>query len=263
MRSIWKGHIRFSLVTIPIQVFNAVETKHEIRFNQLHKEDNGRVGYNKICKTCNEKVSSKDIVKGFQYEPDQYVIFDSEELNAVKLKSTRAIEIEAFVDLAEVHPSRFEAVYYIGPNGEIAKKTFTLFSEVLRKSKKAGIGRIILRDREDVVLITAEKNGIVMYKLRYPRELRKMEDVPDLEPVDIDEKQLALANTLVDSLSTTFEEVDFEDRYHEALMELVQQKVDGKQIIVASDASEDDKPVVDIMEALKASIEEAKKKKTA
>jgi len=263
MRSIWKGHIRFSLVTIPIQVFNAVETKHEIRFNQLHKEDNGRVGYNKICKTCNEKVSSKDIVKGFQYEPDQYVIFDNDELNAVKLKSTRAIEIEAFVDLAEVHPSRFEAVYYIGPNGDIAKKTFTLFSEVLRTSNKAGIGRIILRDREDVVLITAEKNGIVMYKLRYPRELRKMDDVPDLEPVDIDEKQLALANTLVDSLSTSFEEVDFEDRYHDALMDLVQQKVDGKQIVVASEAGEDDKPVVDIMEALKASIEEAKKKKTA
>lgn len=263
MRSIWKGHIRFSLVTIPIQVFNAVETKHEIRFNQLHKEDNGRIGYNKTCKTCNEKVSSKDIVKGFQYEPDQYVIFESDELNAVKLKSTRAIEIEAFVDLAEVHPSRFEAVYYIGPNGDIAKKTFTLFSEVLRKSKKAGIGRIILRDKEDVVLITAEKNGIVMYKLRYPRELRKMEDVPDLEPVDIDDKQLKLANTLVDSLSMSFEDVDFEDRYHDALMDLVQQKVDGKQIIIASDSSEDDKPVVDIMEALKASIEEAKKKKTA
>lgn len=263
MRSIWKGHIRFSLVTIPIQVFNAVETKHEVRFNQLHKEDNGRVGYNKVCKTCNEKVSSKDIVKGFQYEPDQYVIFESEELNAVKLKSTRAIEIEAFVDLAEVHPSRFEAVYYIGPNGDIAKKTFTLFSEVLRKSNKAGIGRIILRDREDVVLITAEKKGIVMYKLRYPRELRKMENVPDLEPVDIDDKQLELANTLVDSLSTTFDKVDFEDRYHEALMELVQQKVDGKQIVIASDSGDDDKPVVDIMEALKASIEEAKKKKTA
>lgn len=263
MRSIWKGHIRFSLVTIPIQVFNAVETKHEISFNQLHKEDNGRVGYSKVCKTCNEKVSSKDIVKGFQYEPDQYVIFEKDELDAIKLKSTRAIEIEAFVDLAEVHPSRYEAVYYVGPNGDIAKKTFTLFSEVLRTTKKAGIGRIILRDREDVVLITAEKNGLVMYKLRYPRELRKLEDVPDLEPVDIDEKQLALANTLVDSLSTTFKEVDFEDRYHEALMDLVQQKVDGKQIVVSSSSDEDDKPVVDIMEALKASIEEAKKKKTA
>ncbi len=262
MRSVWKGHIRFSLVTIPIQVFNAVETKHEIRFNQLHKEDHGRIGYNKTCKTCSEKVSTKDIVKGFEYEPDQYVVFESDELNSIKLKSTRAIEIEAFVDLSEVHPSRFEAVYYVGPNGEIAKKTFTLFSEVLRKTNKAGIGRIILRDREDVVLITPDKNGIIMYKLRYPRELRSIENVPDLEPVEIDEKQLELANTLVDSLSTTFDKVDFEDRYHEALMDLVQQKVDGKQIITVADV-EDDKPVVDIMEALKASIEEAKRKKSA
>lgn len=262
MRSVWKGHIRFSLVTIPIQVFNAVETKHEIRFNQLHKDDNGRIGYNKTCKTCNEKVSTQDIVKGFEYEPDQYVIFQKEELDSIKLKSTRAIEIEAFVDLAEVHPSRFEAVYYIGPNGDIAKKTFSLFSEVLRSTKKAGIGRIVLRDKEDVVLITAEEQGIIMYKLRYPRELRKIEGVPDLEPVEIDEKQLALANTLVDSLSTTFDKVDFGDRYHVALMDLVQQKVDGKQIVSVID-SEDEKPVVDIMEALKASIEQAKQKKTA
>jgi len=262
MRSVWKGHIRFSLVTIPIQVFNAVETKHEIRFNQLHKDDNGRIGYNKTCKICNEKVSKDDIVKGYEYEPDQYVIFQKEELDSIKLKSTRAIEIEAFVDLAEVHPSRFEAVYYIGPNGDIAKKTFSLFSEVLRSTKKAGIGRIVLRDKEDVVLITAEEQGIIMYKLRYPREIRNMDGIPDLEPVEIDEKQLALANTLVDSLSTTFDEVDFGDRYHAALMDLVQQKVDGKQIVSVID-SEDEKPVVDIMEALKASIEQAKQKKSA
>ncbi len=262
MRSVWKGHIRFSLVTIPIQVFNAVETKHEISFNQLHKEDNGRIGYSKVCKTCNEKVSSQDILKGYEYEPDQYVVFQKEELEAIKLKSTRAIEIEAFVDLAEVHPSRFEAVYYIGPNGDIAKKTYTLFSEVLRTTKKAGIGRIVLRDKEDVVLITAEKEGIIMYKLRYPREIRSMEGIPDTEPVEIDEKQLALANTLVDSLSTSFSEVDFDDRYHVALMDLVQQKVDGKQIVSVVD-TEDEKPVVDIMEALKASIEQAKQKKSA
>ena len=133
---------------------------------------------------------------------------------------------------------------------------------MLRKTNKAGIGRIILRDREDVVLITPDKNGIIMYKLRYPRELRSIENVPDLEPVEIDDKQLELANTLVDSLSTTFDKVDFEDRYHDALMDLVQQKVDGKQIITVAD-TEDEKPVVDIMEALKASIEEAKQKKSA
>lgn len=259
MRSIWKGHIRFSLVTIPIQIFNAIESKNNISFNQLHKEDHGRVSYKKVCRTCDTKLSTKDIVKGFEYEPDQYVVFEKEELNAIKLKSTRAIDIEAFVDIGEVHPSRFENTYFVGPNGDIAKKTYGLFCEVLKRSKKAGVGRIILRDREDVVLIIPEKDGLVMYKLRYPYEVRKMEDVPDLDLPDVDETQLALAETLVSSLTTEFKDVDFEDRYRDALMELVDKKVDGKQIVSVSDAVED-KPVVDIMDALKASIEAAKKK---
>ena len=263
MRSIWKGHIQFSLVTIPIQVFNAIENKKNISFRQLHIEDHGRVSYKKVCRSCETTLGKKDIVKGFEYDEDQYVVFNQEELNAIKLKSTRTIEIESFVEINEVHPSRFEAVYYIGPNGDIAKKTFNLLSTVLRKTGKAGVGRIILRDREDVVLLTPEKKGIVMYKLRYPYELKKLEDVPDLEDVDIDDKQLALAETLVDSLTTPFSEIDFEDRYRDALLELVQEKVDGKQIISITEEEEESAPVVDIMDALKASIEQAKKMKSA
>ena len=230
MRSIWKGHIRFSLVTIPIQIFNAVETKNNISFNQLHKEDNGRISYHKVCRTCEKKVSSRDIVKGFEYDKDQYVVFESGEFDALKLKSTRAIDIEAFVDIDEVHPSRFEAVYYVGPSSEVAQQTFSLFTQVLKKTGKAGVGRIILRDKEDVVLLNAKDNGLIMYKLRFPYEIRDMKKVPDLaEEVEVDEKQLNLAMTLVDSLSTTFDKVDFKDRYRDALMELVEKKIDGKQ----------------------------------
>lgn len=262
MRSIWKGHIRFSLVTIPIQVFNAVETKGNISFNQLHKEDNGRISYQKVCKSCNKKVSSKDIVKGYEYSDDQYVVFEPQEFDSLKLKSTRAIDIEAFVDIAEVHPSRFEAVYFVGPAGEVAKKTFSLFTHVLNKTNKAGIGRIILRDKEDVVLLKAEENGLVMYKLRFPYEIRSMKDVPDLEVIDIDDKQIKLAETLVESLSTTFDKVDFEDRYRDALMELVEKKVEGHEIVSVTE-EKSEAPVVDIMDALKASIAEAKLKKGA
>ena len=258
MRSIWKGHIRFSLVTIPIQIFNAIESKNNVRFNQLHKEDNGRVSYKKVCRNCDQELSQSDIVKGFEYEDDQYVVFTPEELENVKLDSTRAIDIESFVDIDDVHPSRFEAVYYVGPNGEVAKQTFSLFCQVLQKSKKAGVGRVILRDREDVVLLTAEKNGIVMYKLRYPYELRKLQDVPGLKgEVKIDEKQLALAETLVASLASNFDEIDFEDRYRDALLDLVNEKIDGKEIITITEEKEE-APVVDIMDALKASIEQAK-----
>lgn len=257
MRSIWKGHIRFSLVTIPIQIFNAVNRASTISFNQLHKEDMGRVSYKKVCRTCNEELGMKDIVKGYEYIDDQYVVLEKQELDGIKLKSTRAIDIEAFVDLNEVHPSRFEAVYFVGPNGDVAKKTYGLFCEVLKKSGKAGVGRIILRDKEDVVLLKAEENGMIMYKLRFPDEVRSIKDVPDTDGIEVDQKQLALAETLVDSLVMSFDEVDFQDRYKDALMELVNEKIDGKDVVSISDEKEE-RPVIDIMDALKASIEQAK-----
>lgn len=260
MRSVWKGHIRFSLVSIPIQIFNAIESKGNISFKQLHNEDHGRIKYKKTCKSCEKEVPYGDIVKGYEYEPDQYVVLKPEELAALKLKSTRAIDIEAFVDLDEVPPSRFEAVYFIGPNGEVAQKTFSLFCQVLKKSGKAGVGRIILRDREDVVLMTPHKDGLVMYKLRYPYELRSMKDVPDLANVEVDKAQLELAQTLVASLEKPFSEIDFEDRYRAALMDLVEDKIAGKEIVTISEV-EESAPVVDIMDALKASIEAAKKNK--
>lgn len=261
MRSVWKGHIRFSLVTIPIQIFSAIESKSNISFKQIHQEDNGPVGYRKYCKSCDETLGKDDIVKGYEYQPDQFVIISKDELSNIKLKSTKAIDIEAFVDLDEVSPNRYEAVYYIGPEGDVAKGTFSLFCETLRKSNKAGIGRIILRDREDVVLLTVppDKPGLIMYKLRYHHEIRDIEKVPDILDVKpADEAQLKLAMQLVDSLSMKFEEVDFNDRYKEALQELVDKKVAGQEIIRVDE--EEDRPVVDIMSALKKSIDEAKKK---
>lgn len=259
MRSIWKGHIRFSLVTIPIQVFSAIESKNGIKFRQLHKEDNGAIGYSKVCKSCDKKVPYGDIVKGYEYEPDNYVVLEKTDFENIKLKSTKAIDIEAFVDISEVHPTRFETIYFVGPNGEVATKTFNLFTQTLRSTGKAGIGRIILRDKEDVVLLTEHKGGLIMYKLRYPYEMRSMEKVPDLQEVEVDQTQLDLAKTLVDSLAKPFSEVDFDDRYRAALMDLVNSKVEGKQVVSIAQ-EEDETPVVDIMSALKKSIEEAKAK---
>ena len=260
MRSIWKGHIRFSLVTIPIQIFNAVETKSEIHFKQLHREDNGPVGYNKVCRSCDKKLSSSDIVKGYEYESDNFVMLEKEDFEKIKLQSNKAIEIEGFIDPAEVHPSRFEAVYYVGPSGEPAQKTYNLFCHTLISTKKAGIGRIILRDREDVVMIVADGMGMIMYKLRFPYELRKMSDVPDLSEGKPEKAELELATTLVDQLVTTFDEINFEDRFRDALMEMVEDKISGKEVVRVEE-KEEESPVVDIMSALKGSIERAKKLK--
>jgi DNA end-binding protein Ku len=260
MRSIWKGHIRFSLVTIPIQIFNAIDTKGNISFNQIHAKDNGPVGYKKYCKTCEATVEQDDIVKGYEYEPGQYAVFSDEELDGIKIKSSKAIDIEAFVDVHEVHPSRFETVYYIGPEGDVAKKTFALLCDTLRETGKAGVGRIVLREREDVVLIQPHANALIMYKLRYPHEIREVANVPDTAKREAaDAAQMALATQLVQSLSLPFEQVVFRDHFRDAVLELVEKKVQGKQTVKV-ETDDEDKPVVDIMEALKRSIEEAKKK---
>lgn len=259
MRSIWKGHIRFSLVTIPISIYSANDTKGNISFDQLHEEDNGRIRYKRECQTCGETVDYANIVKGYEYQPDQYVVLSKDDMESVKLKSERAIDIEAFVDIDEVHPSRFEAVYFVGPSDQVAQKTFNLFTTTLKNSGKAGIGRLVLREKEDVVLLAPEKGAIVLYKLRYPYELKNIEDVPNIEQTAVDDDQLKLAETLVDSLTKSFTEINFDDRYRDALLAMINNKVDGKEIVSVVE-EEDDAPVVDIMDALKKSIEEAKKK---
>lgn len=259
MRSIWKGHIRFSLVTIPINIYSANNSGNNIQFDQLHEEDNGRIRYKRVCSTCDEEVAYSDIVKGYEYEPERYVVLSKEELNAVKLESERAIDIEAFVDIDEVHPSRYEAVYFLGPSDQVAQKTFNLFRQTLLKTGKAGIGRLVLREKEDVVLLTPQDGAIILYKLRYPYEIKDIKEVPNIVETDVDKDQLKLAETLVDSLTKPFSEVNFDDRYRDALLEVIEKKVAGKEIVVVSE-DEDEKPVVDIMDALKKSIEEAKKK---
>src|ERR1043165_2516783 len=176
MRSIWKGHIRFSLVTIPVRIYNAVDTEETIRFQQLHKEDNGAVGYEKKCKKCGKSLTGEEIVKGYEFEKEQYVIVSPEDFAKIKLESTKVIEIEGFIDAAEVHPTLYEAPYLAGPDGVVAAKTYSLLSEALNASGKVGVGRVVLRDREQTMMIAPQDGGIMLYKLRQANEVRKMAD---------------------------------------------------------------------------------------
>jgi DNA end-binding protein Ku len=258
LRSIWKGHIRFSLVTIPIRVYNAVDTAESISFNQIHRECNGRIGYDKRCKKCNNLVENDEIVKGFQYEPDQYVIFEKDDLEKLKLKSTRVIDIEGFVDASEIDPTLYDAPYYAGPDGDVAAKTYGLLSAALRESGKLGVGKVILRDREDVVMIAPKGDGIVLYKMRYPKEVRKIEDVPLVERHKANKDELKLAKSLIDSMSTKFASIKLENQYNDAVREMVLAKIAGQEIIAIEEVEPE---VVDIMTALKKSIEQAKEKK--
>ena len=255
MRAIWKGHIRFSLVTIPIRIYNAVDTAQTIRFNQLHKECNGPIGYDKKCKKCSKVLDKEEIVKGYQYEPEQFVIVEAEDLEKIKLKSTKIIEIEGFVDVSEVHPTLYETPYFAGPDGDVAAKAYALLGEALRKSGKLGIGKVVLRDREEIVMIGPEENGLILYKLRTPEMVRNIADVPQLDGEAADAQQLKMAQSLVDSMSTSLDKIELKDNYRQAVKEMVEAKVEGREIVTVA---EEVAPVVDIMTALKDSIEQAK-----
>src|SRR5687767_8696246 len=207
MRSIWKGHIRFSLVTIPIRIYNAVDTDEAIRFNQLHKDDHGAVGYDKKCRKCGKALTGEEIVKGYQFEPEQYVIVTPEDVEKIKLKSTKVIDIEGFIDASEVSPSLYESPYFAGPDGPVASKAYSLLGEALKASGKVGVGKVVLRDREETVMISSLDGGIVLYKLRNPEELRKMGDVPQVERKEINKDELKLSVSLVETMSSTLNEI--------------------------------------------------------
>jgi len=250
--------MRFSLVTIPIRIYSAVDTQETIRFNQLHKEDNGPVGYDKKCKKCGKVLTAEDIVKGYQFEPEQYVIISQEDLDQIKLKSTKVIEIEGFIDASEVHPTLYESPYFAGPDGPVATRTYSLLAQTLKASGKVGIGKVVLREREEIVLIGPLDSGLILYKLRNPQELRKMADVPQLEQLDPSKDELKLSINLVESMGAKLTDLDLKDRYRDALRELIEAKIAGKQVV---SVPEEEKPVVDIMSALRQSIERTKAQK--
>lgn len=257
MRAIWKGHIRFSLVTIPIRIYNAIDSAQSISFNLLTKEGHNPVSYEKKDKVTGQTLRNEDIVKGYQYEPGQYVIIEQDDLDKVKLKSTKVIDIEGFVDANEVHPSLFEAPYFAGPDGDVAAKTYGLLCHTLKQTNRVGVGRVVLRDRETVVLLTPHEQGLMLYRLRYPNEVRSINEVPGLLDVKTDKEQLKLAKTLVDSMTKQFVDIEMKDHYTDELRRMIDAKIEGKEIVMVS---EEEPVVVDIMTALKASIEQAKKK---
>src|SRR2546423_5895792 len=259
MRSIWKGHIRFLLVAIPIRVYNALEASERIQFNQLHRDDFGPVGYDKRCKKCNQVVTNDEITKGYQYEPDRYAIVEPEEIAKVKIKTTRAVDILGFVESSEIPSTFYDSPYYIGPDGPVAEKPFALLRQVLKDTGKVGLAKVVLRDREDLVAVFPHENGIVLQKLHYPAELRSIKDVPELDGAQkVDKKELTMATTLVEQMITSFSDIDTVDHYHVALRKLIDSKIKGKKVTEFEKIEE--VPRLDIMTALKKSLQASTRK---
>ena len=259
MRSIWKGHIRFLFVAIPVRIYNAIETAEKVQFNQLHRDDYGPLGYDKRCKKCGQVVTNDQITKGYQYEPDRYAIVEPEEVAKIKIKTTKTVDIVGFVNSSEIPTTFYDAPYYAGPDGPVSEKPYALLREVMKQTGKVGLGKVVLRDREDLVAVFPHENGLVLQKLHYPHEIRSIQEVPELDGAQkLDKNELKLATTLVDQMSTSLAEIDTADHYHEALKTLIESKIKGKKVVEFAEFEE--LPRLDIMSALKKSLQQSTRK---
>ena len=254
MKTIWKGAISFGLVTIPVRVYGATEAK-SLRFHQLHEPDGGRIRYKRVCSVDGEEVEYSEIVKGYEYEKDHYVTLTDEELDSLPVKTAKAIEIERFVDAEEIDPIYFQKAYYLVPEGT-GVKAYHLLREAMADDGKVALAKVAFRDKEHLATLRLRDNVFVLETMFWPDEIRTPKfDVLD-ESVELRAQEIRMARSLIDSLTDAFEPQEFTDDYRAALEELVQKKIQGEEITYTEDA--EPSKVVDLMEALKASVEAAK-----
>ncbi len=255
-RASWKGQLRLSLVSCQVKLFPATSASERISFNQLHKETHNRINMKAVDPELG-LVERSDLVRGYEYEPKQYIIIDDADIDAVRIESNHTMNIEAFVDAGEVDVLYQDAPYYLAPDGAMAEETFVVLREALRKSGKVAIARLVLTSRERVVTIGARETGMFVTTLRNPNEVRGTAEYFDNIPVGKpDPEMLDLAQKLIEQKVTTFNPKDYEDRYEQALMAMIREKLKGHNPIIA--AAPERGNVINLMDALKASLGEAK-----
>jgi DNA end-binding protein Ku len=254
-RAMWKGAISFGLVTIPVAVYPATEEK-TLRFNQLHDEDGGRIRYKRVCEKDGEEVTFEHIVKGYEVEKDRYVILTDEDFDQVPVASSRAIDIVQFVDLDEIDPVLFKKSYYLIPE-ETGAKAYALLREAMTQDGRVGIAKVSFRDKEHLAALRFKDDAFVLETMYWPDEVREA----DFGGVDVDlnvrDQELTMARQLIESLAGDWSPEEFTDEYREALVAIVEAKLNGQEIEVVE--AEPTAKVVDLMEALKASVAAAKK----
>lgn len=255
-RASWKGHLRLSLVSCAVKMYPATSSADRISFNQLHKETMNRINMKPVDPKLG-LVERSDLVRGYEYEPKQYVLIEDSDLDAVRIESNHTINIEAFVDEDEVDVIYQDAPYYLAPDGALAEETFIVLREALRQSGKVGIGRLVLTSRERVVTISARETGMFISTLRNPSEVRgTAEYFGDIPVGDPEPEMLELAQKLIEQKATRFDPKAYEDRYEKALLAMIKEKVKGHKPVTA--AAPERGNVIDLMAALKASLGEPK-----
>ena len=249
-RALWSGAIAFGLVNIPVKLFAASETK-DLSFTTLHAECKTPLKRPYVCPTHNAPVEPKGMVKGYEFSKGQFVLITEEELDNVPVETGKAIEVSGFVEAEDISPLLRERNYYLAPV-ELSVKPFELFRQALLRTGKVAVARAILWKKEQLVTIGPQDGGLVLTTLLYQDELKGPPDIPATQPVVVTDDELNLALQLVQALAMEFDLARFKDRYRDALVQLIQAKVEGKEIPVVT--RPEAKPTQDLMAALKASL---------
>lgn len=262
-RPTWKGYLKISLVNIPVKVFPATDASATISFNQLHAECQTRIQQKRWCPACQRDVPNTDIVKGYEFEKGRYVVMDDEDIEKVRVESTRVINLEKFTDDVEIDPIYLDRPYYLAPDGAVAKEAFAVIREGMKG--KAGIGKVALYGREYLVKVQPRERGLVMYTLRHASEIRSMDAIDELAdmPETVKPAEVALAQQVIGTFEGAIDFSDYRDDYQEGLREIIDARIAGREI-VAPEVQEPPK-VVNLMEALRRSLDSisGSKKKTA
>lgn len=244
--------ISFGLVAIPIAMYTAVQD-NDISFNQLHKDDFQRIRYKKVCGHCGEEVKPEDIVKGYQYDKDHYVIVTDDDLEKIKTPKEKAIQILHFAQLNQISPIYYDKAYHVTPEAG-GDKAFELLRRALMDAQKIGIGKTVMGSHETLMAIIPREDGMLIATMHFADDIK---DIPKSYPKpEITDQELSMARTLIDSMNTPFEPERYHDEYQVKLRQLIEDKIAGKEIVTAE--AEQYANVIDLMDALKASIEQNK-----
>jgi DNA end-binding protein Ku len=253
--TVWKGHLTFGLVSLPVKLFSAARSE-TVSFNQLHAADHSRVKQVLYCQLEDKPVARNELVKGYEYEKDKYVVVDEDDLKKAAPPTAKTMEILEFVKSAEVDAVFFESSYYMAPD-DAGEKPYALLFEAMKRSGYVAIAKLTMHSREHIVIVRPGQKGLLLHTMYYEDEVRKMEEFRTDTSL-VKDKELELAMTLIQSLAAEFEPGKFKDSYRENVMALIQAKVQGRQVVQAPEPQHL-APVVDIMEALKASLAAGKK----
>ncbi len=260
-RPIWSGAISFGLVNVPVKLYSATSSK-DVRFHQLDGKSKSRIKQKRVSMTTGEEVPYEDLVKAYEIAPDNYVTITPEELDALDPKATKTIDIEDFVDLDQIDPVYYERPYYLVPD-KGGQKAYALLRNAMRETNKVGIARVVLRTKQYLAAIRPKDDALVMETMLFADEVNPLEDLDLPGPdVDVTEREEKMARSLIDSLTTEFEPDKYRDEYRARVLELIEQKASGQEIVV-EEAAEEAPRVVDLMAALEASLAAVKEGKGA